>query len=121
MSKQTDRRSTDLPVLVCRGSDCRGPKQERLCEELCDAGLDVVIVGCLGICKGPVAVCPIGDRWEVVCKVRGKDDRKCVLQALKQQREQAVKKRVVGGKKRRKAIAKATRKLERRKHPAFAK
>lgn len=89
--------------------------------ELCAAGVDVVIVGCLGVCKGPVAMCPIGDRWEVVCKVKRKDDRKCVLQALRQQREKAVKPRAVSGKKRRRAIEKATKKLERRKHPAFAR
>ncbi|MCA9851768.1 MAG: hypothetical protein KC461_14140 [Dehalococcoidia bacterium] len=119
--KQRDRTSASLPVLVCRGSDCRGPAQERLCDDLRRAGADVVIVGCLDICKGPVALCPVGDRWEVVAKVRGKDVRKCVLQALAEQRARPLKKRMVRGKKRRKAIAKATKKLARRKHPAFAR
>lgn len=117
MAPQIDRSPTDLPVLVCRGADCRGAAQERLCETLGDAGVDVVIVGCLGVCQGPVAMCPIGDRWEVVAKVKGEAGRECVLQALCEQRSGGLKERAVKGKRRRKAIAKATSKLGRRKLP----
>ena len=114
MAKQVQRCSPDLPVLVCRGSDCRGASQERLCEALCAAGVEVVVTGCLGVCKGPVAMCPIGDRWEVVSKVKGKDARKRLVEAVTRQRQKAVKKRAVTGSRREKAIAKGTGKLARR-------
>lgn len=114
MTKQLDRASADLPVLVCRGPDCRGRAQERLCEDLCAAGVEVVIVGCLGVCKGPVAMCPIGKGWEVVAKVKDKDDRKRVVNALVERHEKGLKKRAVRGSRRKKAIEKGTLKLERR-------
>ncbi len=114
VAKQVQRCSPDLPVLVCRGSDCRGDSQERLCAALCAAGVEVVITGCLGVCKGPVAMCPIGDRWEVVSKVRGKDDRKRLVEAVTRQRQKAVKKRAVTGPRRKKAVEKGTGKLARR-------
>lgn len=114
MAKQVQRCSPDLPVLVCRGADCRGASQERLCEALCAAGVEVVVTGCLGVCKGPVAMCPIGDRWEVVSKVKGKDARKRLVEAVTRQRQKAVKKRAVTGSRRKKAIAKAADKLARR-------
>lgn len=114
---QIDRSPAALPVLVCRGADCRGAAQERLCESLGKAGVDVVIVGCLGVCQGPVAMCPIGDRWKVVAKVKGEAGRECVLQALCDQRAGGLKARAVKGKRRRKAIAKAASKLARRNLP----
>lgn|GEM_PF-2637891 len=120
MARQLERTSADLPVLVCRGSDCRGGAQERLCEELCAAGVEVVIVGCLGVCKGPVAMCPIGKSWEVVAKVKGKGDRKRIVDAFLERREKGLKKRAVRGSRRKKAIAKGTGKLERRKYRGAA-
>ncbi|MCK9494243.1 MAG: (2Fe-2S) ferredoxin domain-containing protein [Dehalococcoidia bacterium] len=117
VAKQVDRDGTKLPVLVCRGSDCRGDAQERLCESLCAAGVEVLITGCLGVCKGPVAVIPVGDRWEVVAKVRGKDARRRLLEAITRQRQKVVKSRTVRGSRRRKAIAKGAGKLARRPGP----
>src|SRR3546814_4735597 len=49
----------------------------------CDAGVEVLTTGCLGVCKGPVAMLPIGDRWEVVSRVRGKDARARVVDAMR--------------------------------------
>jgi len=76
--------------------------------------VDVVITGCLGVCKGPVAMLPIGGRWEVVAGVRGKDSRKRLVQAVTRQRQKALKKRTVRGSRRDKAIAKGAAKLARR-------
>lgn len=102
-----------LTVIVCRGSDCRGKAQERLCEAFQDAGLQVITSGCLRICKGPVAMVPAGDRWEVIPRVRGKDARKRLVEAVMRQRRKALKKRAVGGGRRRKAVAKGTARLRR--------
>lgn len=66
-------------------------------------------------------MCPIGDRWEVVAKVKGKDDRKRVVDALIEKRQKALKKRMVKGGRRRKAIAKGTTKLARRSPTARAR
>ena len=92
-----------LPVLVCSASHCRGGAQRRLREALCDAGVEVLTTGCLGVCKGPVAMLPIGDRWEVVSRVRGKDARARVVDAMTRQRQKALRKRAVRGSRRRKA------------------
>jgi hypothetical protein len=120
VAKQPDRVSPQLPALVCRGSDCRGGAQERLCETLCAAGVEVVITGCLGVCKGPVAMVPIGDRWEVVANVRGKEARKRLVEAVTRQRQKCLKKRALSGPRRKKAIAKGTGKLARRRRPVIA-
>jgi len=76
--------------------------------------VDVVITGCLGVCKGPVAMASIGGRWEVVANVKGKDARKRLVLAVTQQRQKVVKKRAVSGSRKKTAIAKGTGKLARR-------
>lgn len=65
-------------------------------------------------------MCPIGKGWEVVAKVRGKGDRKRLVDAFLERREKGLKKRAVRGSRRKKAIAKGTGKLERRKYRSAA-
>lgn len=114
MASKANRVTRQSPALVCRGPDCRGRSQERLCEELRAAGASVLIVGCLGVCRGPVAMLSLGDRWEVVCRIRGSGRRKRLVRALARQRSRGIRKRIVRGPRRRQAIAKGVRKLARR-------
>lgn len=80
----------------------------------------MVTTGCLGICKGPVVMVPAGERWEIIPRVRGKAARQRLIEAVTGQRRKALKKRAVRGPRRRKAIARGTGRLTRRRHPAFA-
>jgi hypothetical protein len=56
----------------------------------------------------------IDGRWEVVSRVRGKKQRARLVLALARQRRKPIRKRVVRGSRRRKAIEKGLRKLARR-------
>jgi hypothetical protein len=114
VAHKSHRAKDTFPALVCRGPHCRGRAQERLCDELCAAGTDVIIVGCLGVCRGPVAILSIGDRWEVVSRVRDREARGRLVKALIRQRAKAIRKRIVRGSRGRKAIEKGMRKLGRR-------
>jgi len=112
MKSQRDGR--ELLALVCHGSHCRGGAQEELCEALRAAGVEVLPSRCLRVCKGPVAMFPVGNRWQVVARIRGGRARRKVVLALTRQRQRGIRKRSVRGGRRRRAIERGTQAILRR-------
>lgn len=106
-------RSTQLPVtaVVCAGPSCRGPGRTKLCTVLIEAGLEVEASGCLGICEGPVAAAPIGDRWEIIRKVDDKRRRARLVSAVTSGERRQVRGRLVAGSRRKKALRRAMKSL----------
>ena len=94
-------------AIVCNGKSCRGPARERLCEALRADGVRVVTSRCLKVCEGPVVVVAIRDRWDVVERVRSKQAQRRVIEALQRQRRAPIKKRLVEGGERRRALDRA--------------
>lgn len=101
-------------ALVCGGSDCRGPAQEQLCASLGAAGVDSLFVGCLDVCRGPVAVVPLKGRWEVVSRVRGPKARRRLVRALEAGKRKPIAAYRLRAGRRRKAVERGLRNLARR-------
>lgn len=101
-------RST-VTAVVCAGPSCRGEGRSKLCSLLLEAGLEVEASGCLGICEGPVAAAPIGDRWEVIRKVDDKRRRSKLVKAIVSGQRSKVRGRLVAGSRRKKALRRALR------------
>jgi hypothetical protein len=101
-------------VVVCAGSHCRkAGSQRRLCEALSDAGLTVVPAKCLGVCNGPVVAASIKDRVEVISRVKGSGARTRLVAALGSGRRKPVKRLLVKGGKRERALRRVARVLAR--------
>ena len=81
--------------------------RERLCEALRADGVRVVTSRCLRVCEGPVVIVAIRDRWHVVERVRSKRAQRRVIEALQRQRRAPIKKRLVEGGERRRALDRA--------------
>lgn len=103
------KRRRQLRALVCRGPNCRGKAQEKLCAALDDAGIAVDTTRCLGVCKGPVALLLIDDRWEVVSRIRGKRARQRALAAVTESRKRTIRSRSVRGARRRRALSRGAK------------
>ena len=101
-------------VVVCEGSTCRkSGEQRRLCRALTEAGLVVLPSPCLGVCAGPVLAGAIRDRVEVVSNIRDPDDRDRVVSALGGGKRKKVKRLLVKGGRRERALRKAAKALAR--------
>jgi hypothetical protein len=104
--EETSLRSS-VTTIVCAGPSCRGAGRTKLCTVLLEAGLEVEPSGCLGICEGPVAAAPIGDRWEVIRKVDDKRRRSRLVAAVVSGQRSKVRGRLVAGSRRKKALRRA--------------
>ena len=96
-----------VTAIVCAGPSCRGAGRNKLCSVLLAAGVEVKASGCLGICDGPVAVAPVGDRWEVVRKVDDKRRRSKLASAVVSGQRSKIRGRLVAGSRRKKALRRA--------------
>ena len=96
-----------LCAVLCNGKSCRGDAREQLSAELRAAGVPVVSSRCLKVCHGPVAVVPVGGRWRVIERIRGRKTRARVLGALRRQRTGRIRRQLVRGGDRRVAIRRA--------------
>lgn len=100
---------SSVTAIVCAGPACRGAGRTKLCSVLLAAGLEVEASGCMGICDGPVAAAPIGDRWEVVRKVNDKRRRSRLVAAVMSGQRAKLRGRLVAGSRRKKALRRALR------------
>jgi hypothetical protein len=105
------QRKATVTTVVCAGPSCRGPGRTKLCTVLLEAGLEVEASGCLGICEGPVAAAPIGDRWEIIRKVDDKRRRAKLVSAVTSGQRSKVRGRLVAGSRRKKALRRAMKSL----------
>ena len=103
-------RST-VTAVVCAGPSCRGPGRTKLCTVLLEAGLEVEASRCLGICEGPVAAAPIGDRWEIIRKVDDKRRRAKLVSAVTSGQRSKIRGRLVAGSRRKKALRRVMKSL----------
>ena len=99
--------TNSVTAIVCAGPSCRGARRNKLCSVLLAAGLEVEASACLGICEGPVAAAPIGDRWEVIRKVDDKRRRSRLAAAVVSGQRSKVRGRLVDGSRRKKALRRA--------------
>jgi hypothetical protein len=95
---------SSVTAIVCAGPSCRGAGRTKLCSVLHEAGLEVEASGCLGICDGPVAAAPIGNRWEVIRKVNDKRRRSRLVAAVMSGQRSKLRGRLVAGSRRKKAL-----------------
>lgn len=100
-----------LTAIVCAGPSCKGPGRNKLCTVLLEAGLEVEASSCLGICEGPVAAAPIGDRWEIIRKVDGKRRRTRLVDAVVSGQRDKVRGRLVRGSRRKRALRRAMKSI----------
>ncbi len=103
------RGAPDVAV-VCNGASCRGADRKKLCVLLQLEGIEVVPAKCLGVCDGPVAVL-LGRKPMVVSEVDSPKARARLHKALANGDEKAIKRNLVGGSKREKALKRSRRAL----------